>query len=113
MAINKGDIVRSVVRDVRFKRRQKIRQQFLFPEMYFEPLSSKRASAIVDRVFETIKNALAKGEEVRIPNFGRFRVRFRWAREGRNPKTGEKIFLRSRSSVTFRASAGLRRKLNP
>lgn len=113
MTLNKGHIVKSVVRNVRFKRRQKSRQQFLFPEMNFVPLTGKRASEIVDRVFETIKNALSKGEEVRISGFGRFRVNFKWAREGRNPQTGERIFLRSRSAVNFRPSPGLKRKMNP
>lgn len=112
MTINKADLVKSVIRNVRFKRPKKSRQQFLFPEMNFIPMSATRASKVVDRVFETVKHVLSKGEEVRISGFGRFRVRFKWAREGRNPQTGERIFLRSRSSVNFRPSPGLKKKMN-
>ena len=112
MTLTKTDIVESVIDSVRFKRRRKSRQQFLFPEMDCIFLSRRRAGEIVNTVFETIKAALVRGEDVRISGFGRFRVIFKWARKGRNPQTGEMIILRSRRTVTFRSSPKLREKIN-
>jgi integration host factor subunit alpha len=75
-------------------------------------LGRRRASAIVDTLFETIKGALARGEDVSISRFGKFQVRFKWARRGRNPQTGEMIILKSRRIVTFRPSTKLKEKMN-
>ncbi|MBW1950993.1 MAG: HU family DNA-binding protein, partial [Deltaproteobacteria bacterium] len=78
-----------------------------------EFLSRRRTSQIVDTLFEILKDALTRGEDVMIRGFGKFQVKFRWARTWMNPRTGEKIILPSRRSVTFKASPVLRRKLNP
>ena len=112
MSLNKTDIIKSVRQKVRFKKPYKSRQQFLFPEMDCLFLSKKRATRIVNSLFETIKDALTRGEDVRITGFGKFQIRFRWARKGRNPRTGEDIILRSRWTVTFKASPKLREKIN-
>jgi integration host factor subunit alpha len=112
MTMKKTDLVMSVRQRVRFKRRDKSRQQFLFPEMDCLFLSHKRASEIVNTLFETIKETLTRGDDVLISGFGKFQARFKWARRGRNPQTGETIILRSRRSVTFRASSKLRQKIN-
>jgi len=112
MTLNKDRIVRSVRENVGFKPRRKGPQLFLFPELDRTFLSRKRAAAIVDSLFEKIKEALTRGEDVRIAGFGSFRVKFRWARKGRHPKTGEMIILRSRRTVKFKSSRLLREKIN-
>jgi len=112
MTLNKARIVRSVMENVGFKPRRKSPQLFLFPELDLTFLSRKRATEIVDCLFEKIKDALARGEDVHIFGFGRFRVRFKWARKGRNPQTGETIILRSRRVVTFKPSKKLKEKVN-
>jgi integration host factor subunit alpha len=113
MTLTKTDIVNSVMQEVRFKNRHKGPQQFLFPEMDCIFLSRKRADEIVGSLFEIIKKTLASGEDVLISGFGKFQVKFRWARKGRNPQTGEMIILRSNRTVSFRTSPKLRRKMNP
>lgn len=75
-------------------------------------LSRKRAEEIVNSLFEIIKNALASGEDVNISGFGKFQTKFKWARKGRNPNTGEMIILSSRRSITFRVSQVLKKKIN-
>jgi len=112
MTLNKARIVTSVMEHVGFKPRRKSLQLFLFPELDRIFLSRNRAGQIVDSLFGKIKDALARGEDVRIAGFGRFRVKFRWARKGRNPQTGEMIILRSSRTVRFKPSKKLREKIN-
>ncbi|MBW1734607.1 MAG: integration host factor subunit alpha [Deltaproteobacteria bacterium] len=113
MTLTKRDIVDRVLENVRFRRRHKGPQLFLFRELDTVPLSRKRAAQIVDSLFEKIKEGLARGEDVRIFGFGRFQVRFKWPRKGRNPQTGEAIIIGSRRRVSFKAYRKLRDRLNP
>jgi integration host factor subunit alpha len=113
MTLTKMDIVKNVMRNVRFKNRSKSTQQFLFPEMNCTFLSESRAKNIINSLFETIKQTLAKGENITISGFGKFQVKFKWARKGRNPQTGEMIILKSRKTIKFKASPKLKEKLNP
>jgi len=62
----------------------------------------------VEAVFDTITNALSHGEDVAISGFGTFRVQKRAAREGRNPKTGEKIQIAASVKPKFRAGKALK-----
>ena len=62
----------------------------------------------MDAVFETITNALAKGEEVAISGFGNFLVKRRTARVGVNPRTGQKIQINETKTPKFRAGKGLK-----
>jgi integration host factor subunit alpha len=112
MTLTKRDIVNSVMQEVRLKDRRKGPQKFLFPEMDCISLSRRRAEEIVESLFEIIKKTLANGEDIVIAGFGKFQVKFKWARKGRNPQTGEMIILRSRRTVTFRTSPKLRKKMN-
>jgi len=66
-------------------------------------LKKKEAVAAVDTVFDTIVNALSKGDDVTIPGFGKFRVARRAARMGRNPMTGESIQIKASVKPKFRA----------
>jgi integration host factor subunit alpha len=112
MTMTKTHLVKSVIDKVRLKNPKRDRQRYLFPEFDYEPLTKQRASRLVDTTFEIIKGKLEKGEEVLISRFGRFKVKFKWARKGRNPKTGEQIILDSRRIVNFQASQKLKDKLN-
>ena len=112
MALVKADLVERVREKVRFKSRRKSRQGFLFPEMDCEFLTRTRAADLVNGLFKTIKDALVRGDDVKIAGFGNFQVRFKWARRGRNPQTGEMIILNSRRVVRFRASKKLKEKIN-
>lgn len=53
--------------------------------------AKKEVEPVVAEVFSQVKNALANGDDVNIPNFGKFFVKDRSARNGRNPQTGETI----------------------
>lgn len=114
MTLIKKDLVNGVIEKVHFKPRgrRKGTQQFLFPELDYIPLSRKRATELVNTTLEIVKRALERGEDVRIHGFGTFRSRFKWARRGRHPRTGEPIVLSSRRSISFRAYARLRRRIN-
>ena len=111
MALTKEDLSKSVLETVRLKKPKKDKQQLLFPEFGYTHLSKKRATELVDATFEIIKKALERGDQVLVSGFGKFKVKFKWARKGRNPKTGEQIVLESRRIVTFQCSLKLRDKL--
>jgi integration host factor subunit alpha len=111
MTVTKEDLVQSVVENVRFKRPRRDRQRFLFPEFDYEPLPKKRAAQLVDAVFEIMKKTLEKGDSILISGFGKFIVKFKWARKGRNPRTGERIILESRRIVTFHCAPRLKNKI--
>ena len=68
-------------------------------------VASERA---VDAVFDTIVKTMGRGEDVAITGFGTFRVVKRAAREGRNPKTGEKIQIAASTKPKFRAGKVLK-----
>jgi len=67
---------------------------------------------ITDSVFELIREALERGEEVKLPSFGKFSVRSKTARNGRNPKTGEIAEVAARKVVTFKPSDILKKRVN-
>ena len=62
-------------------------------------------------VFDQIAGAAAKGEEVSIPGFGKFSVKDRPEREGRNPATGAAMTIAASKKVSFTAAKGLKDKL--
>jgi len=112
MTLTKAQLAESVRLRVTLERKEKPLQRSLFPEMERIYFSKQRATRIVGRVFELIKNSLEKGDDVLISGFGKFKVRFRWAKKGRNPQTGESIIIPSRRTVTFHPSRKLREKMN-
>lgn len=75
-------------------------------------LSIKEARTIIEMLLEEIKMKLETGEDVKISNFGKWSVRKKRSRPGRNPHTGEKIEISSRRIVTFHPSDKLRERLN-
>ncbi len=75
-------------------------------------LSKREASDLVEAVFETMKETLGGGENLKISGFGSFIVRDKSARPGRNPKTGKSITISERKVLTFRPSQILKKSLN-
>ncbi|QDH16205.1 HU family DNA-binding protein [Swingsia samuiensis] len=71
-------------------------------------LPKAKASEVVDAVFRTIENTLAKKQEVRLVGFGSFVTATRKAAKGRNPRTGEEIDIPASTSVRFKPGKGLK-----
>jgi integration host factor subunit alpha len=74
--------------------------------------TNARSAELVDSLLETIKGSLENGEDVLITGFGRFCVKEKSKRRGRNPQTGEDLMLDARRVVSFRCSGVLRDKIN-
>ena len=74
--------------------------------------TQKRASEIVATLLEIIKRNLESGNDVMISGFGKFCVKGKSKRRGRNPATGTDLILRERKVVTFKCSGKLRNKIN-
>lgn len=66
--------------------------------------SKKESADLVDDVFETMKETLARGEKIKISGFGNFVLRDKRQRQGRNPQTGEPIKIPAKRVVKFRVS---------
>jgi len=75
-------------------------------------LSKTRSRIIVENFFELLKNTLGKGEDLLISGFGKFVVKGKDERRGRNPQTTEDLRLRARRVVVFKTSGVLRKKIN-
>ena len=71
-------------------------------------MSKKDAAEALNTIIEEITKALAKGGQVVLTGFGTFRVGARAAREGRNPKTGEKIKIPAMKTPKFKAGKALK-----
>jgi integration host factor subunit alpha len=72
----------------------------------------KKSIETVEMLLALIKSTLASGDEVLISGFGKFCVKDKRERRGRNPATGEDMTLAPRRVVTFRCSRGLRDRIN-
>ena len=66
----------------------------------------------VEKLLEIIKQTLESGEDVLISGFGKFCVKEKSERRGRNPSTGKDLMLEPRKVVTFRYSRNLKKKIN-
>ena len=75
-------------------------------------LSRKQSSELVESLLEIIKKALENSEDVLISGFGKFCVKPKKERRGRNPATGKDMMLKPRKVITFRCSPVLRKKVN-
>ena len=75
-------------------------------------LSRKRSSQVVESLLEAIKKTLESGEDVLISGFGKFCVKEKNERRGRNPATGNDLMLGARRVVAFKCSSVLRNKIN-
>jgi len=92
MTLTKANIVES------------IQNQIGFPK--------NKSSEVIETFLEIITNTLASGEDVLISGFGKFCVKEKKERKGRNPATGDSMMLEPRKVVTFRCSGQLRDKIN-
>jgi len=75
-------------------------------------MTKEKAGQVVDAVIEHIKATMKDGKEVRIPDFGTFKVAERKAREGRNPLTGKTIQIPASRAPKFTPAKGLKDLLN-
>ncbi len=75
-------------------------------------LSKQESRAVVERVLGIVKDTLAAGEDLLVSGFGKFSVRQKNARRGRNPQTKENLILRARKVVVFKTSGVLRHRIN-
>ena len=71
-------------------------------------LNKREAKELVELFFDEIKDSLEQGEPVKISGFGKFGLRNKDSRPGRNPKTGEEIPITARRVVTFRVGQKLK-----
>ena len=92
MALTKDDLMNSVNKTLGFPKSKSVR--------------------LVEFLLETVKIKLEQGEDVLISRFGKFCVKNKNARRGRNPATGEDLMLGSKRIVTFKCSPVLRDKVN-
>ena len=74
--------------------------------------SKQKARTTVETVFELVKKALESGEDILISGFGKFSVKKKAPRKGRNPATGEDLPLDARTVVTFQCSPVMRERVN-
>lgn len=84
-----------------------------FSEKLFDELglNKREAKDMVEFFFEEVKGSLEKGEQVKISGFGKFELRDKSSRPGRNPKTGEEIPITARRVVTFRSGQKLKARV--
>jgi integration host factor subunit alpha len=92
MALTKTDIVDALSKDLR--------------------ITKNGAFEVVETVLDLIKKNLAEGEDVLISGFGKFCVKDKKQRKGRNPQSGDEMILSQRRVVTFQCSGKLRSKIN-
>jgi integration host factor subunit beta len=75
---------------------------------HYTALTKRQTEILVNTVFDSIKEALAKGDKIEIRGFGSFRLRQRRMREGRNPKTGTLVNVPSKKVPFFKAGKELK-----
>jgi len=75
-------------------------------------IPKKKSTELVETVIEIIKRTLESGDDLMISGFGKFSVKEKKTRKGRNPSTGKDMMLDARKVVTFKCSGGLRDKIN-
>jgi integration host factor subunit alpha len=74
--------------------------------------SRQESRQIVERLFKIMKGTLSQGEDLLISGFGKFSVRHKNVRRGRNPQTKESLILSARKVIVFKTSGVLRRRIN-
>ena len=85
-----------------------------FAESLFEELGLDRreAKTLVELFFDEIKDSLEQGKLVKISGFGKFELRDKTSRPGRNPKTGEEVSITARRVVTFHSGQKLKARVD-
>jgi integration host factor subunit beta len=75
-------------------------------------VTQKQAELTIETIFESMKDALCKGENIEIRGLGAFHVKHYEGYQGRNPKTGEVIPVRPKRGILFRTGKELRDRVN-
>ena len=75
-------------------------------------VTQKQAEATIETIFDSMKNALCKGENIEIRGLGAFHVKHYEGYQGRNPKTGEVIPVKPKRGILFRTGKELRDRVN-
>ena len=75
-------------------------------------ITQKQAEATIETIFESMKTALCKGENIEIRGLGAFHVKHYEGYQGRNPKTGEVIPVKPKRGILFRTGKELRDRVN-
>ena len=75
-------------------------------------ITKVRAEVAVEAVLEAMKDALMKGERIELRGFGSFRIRQRRSRQGRNPKTGDKVDVPAKKIPYFKPGKELKELIN-
>ncbi|UCD31264.1 MAG: integration host factor subunit alpha [Desulfobacterales bacterium] len=88
------------------------KDQIIEDIMHGNGYTKNQATDAVEKLLEIIKSTLESGEDVMVTGFGKFCVKKKKERKGRNPATGEDMMLEPRKVVTFKCSGKLRDKLN-
>jgi len=78
-----------------------------------KPLTHRDAETIVDHIFDSMMDALSRGEHIEIRGFGSFTVKQRDPRTGRNPKTGEEVQIEAKRHPRFKVGKKLHALINP
>jgi integration host factor subunit alpha len=92
MSLTKADIITAIQKEIGFTKNQ--------------------STELVESLLEIIKSKLETGEDVLVSGFGKFCVKEKSERRGRNPATGDDLILRPRRVVTFKVSGKLKEKVN-
>ena len=91
----------------------KVTKSYLIDHLYRNfNLSRDESSTTIESLLEIIKHTLESGEDILISGFGKFILKEKNKRRGRNPATGKDLFLDARRVVIFKCSNKLREKLN-
>lgn len=77
-----------------------------------EELTRNQTEIIIDMIFDSMKEALSRGEKIEIRGFGNFRLKKRGSRNARNPKTGMGVEVPPKSVVYFKVGKDLREEIN-
>ena len=77
-----------------------------------DALTKQQAAEAVERFLRISKDSLIGGSDLLLSRFGKFTVKDKAARKGRNPKTGDQLTLEARRVITFKPSGILRNKIN-
>tara|TARA_B100000315_G_scaffold251271_1_gene285754 strand:- start:8646 stop:8963 length:318 start_codon:yes stop_codon:yes gene_type:complete len=75
-------------------------------------LTKSQVDVIVNTIFESMRNALSRGEKIEIRGFGSFKLRVRQMKNGRNPKTGEAVLIPAKRIPFFKVGKELRQMVN-
>ena len=75
-------------------------------------IHKKDCASVVESLFDLIKDELCRGNDIKISGFGKWTIKAKKKRTGRNPQTGEKMILDARRVVTFKSSPVLKDAIN-